>query len=186
MKFTKEQLGNAVWILVIVLIVFTPVGFHAKVFVGKLFATSAEVIETDKQDTLSNYDWRLTDLEGNRANFDANRGEVVLVNLWATWCPPCVAELPSLDKLYKDYGDKVNFVFVTNEEGGKVKQFLDKKGYDLPVYFGASQVPEEFFSKSIPATYVINKSGKIVVDEKGAANWNSGRIRKLLDQLLIE
>lgn len=187
MKFTKEQLGNSVWILVIVLIVFTPVGFHARVFVGKLFASNADVIEPDKQNTLTNYDWRLTDLEGNQANFDSNRGEVALVNLWATWCPPCVAELPSLDKLHKDYGNKVNFVFVTHEDEEKVKQFLNKKNYnDLPVYFGNSQVPEELFSKSIPATYIINKSGKIVVDEKGAANWNSGSIRKLLDQLLKE
>ncbi|WP_420321965.1 TlpA family protein disulfide reductase [Flagellimonas sp.] len=186
MKLTKEQLGNVLWILVIILIVFTPVGFHVRVFVGKLFATSADVVKTEKQQTLANYNWQLMDLEGNQTNLESNKGEVLLVNLWATWCPPCVAELPSIAKLYQDYGEKVKFVLVTSESQEKVMKFLQKKEYDLPVYFERSQVPYELRSGSIPATYIINKSGKIVVDEKGAANWNSESIRDLLDQLLLE
>ncbi|MGX1930913.1 TlpA family protein disulfide reductase [Flagellimonas sp. 2504JD4-2] len=186
MKFTKEQLSNAVWILAIILIVFTPVGFHARVFVGKIFAMDADIVEAGKQKTLTDYNWSLMDVEGGQMNFVSKKGEVSLVNFWATWCPPCVAELPSLEKLHNDYGDKVNFVFVTNEETEKVKRFLEKKGYSLPVYAENSRTPDEFFSRSIPATFVLNKSGKIVVDEKGAADWNSVGIRNLLDQLLEE
>ncbi|MGW9685704.1 TlpA family protein disulfide reductase [Flagellimonas sp. 2504JD1-5] len=186
MKLAKEHLGNVFWILAIVLIVFTPVGFHARVFVGKIFATSADVVKTDRQKTLNNYNWRLADLEGNQINLESNKGQVILVNLWATWCPPCVAELPSIEKLYQDYGKKVKFVLVTSESHEKVMKFLQKKNYDLPVYLERSQIPYELMSGSIPATYIINKSGKIVVDEKGAANWNSESIRVLLDQLLLE
>ncbi|WP_190811483.1 TlpA disulfide reductase family protein [Flagellimonas sp. S3867] len=186
MKFSKDQLVNAFWILAIILIVFTPVGFHARVLVGKLFATSADIVETGKQKTLASYAWKLDNLDGNHLNFESNQGEVVLVNLWATWCPPCVAELPSIEKLYKDYGNKVRFMLVTNESPEKVSEFLQKKKYDLPVYFEKSQTPGELVSRSIPATYIISKSGKIVVDEKGAANWNSESTRALLDQLLLE
>lgn len=186
MKLSKKQIGNGIWLLAIILIVFTPVGFHARVLVGKLFASSAAIVEAEKQKTLTNYNWKLTDLEENQINFEKHREEVVLVNLWATWCPPCVAELPSLEKLHEDYGDKVKFVFVTNEKPEKVTQFLQKKNYRLPVYFEGSQTPDLLFSKSIPATYIIDKSGKIVVNEKGVANWNSKSTRTLLDKLLKE
>ena len=186
MKLSKEQISNGIWILAILLIVFTPVGFHLRVLVSKLMATSADVVEVDEQNTLTNYHWNLVDAEGQSMDFQLQKGEVVLVNLWATWCPPCIAELPSLVELHKDYKDKVVFAFVANDERDKVNAFLEKKGYHLPVYFEASPTPNELVSKSIPATYIISKSGKIVVDEKGAANWNSKRTRALLDSLLLE
>ena len=186
MKFSKEQISNGIWILAIILIVFTPVGFHLRVLVSKLIATSADVVEIDEQKTLKNYHWNLVTAGGKSMDFQSKKGEVVLVNFWATWCPPCVAELPSLVELHEDYRDKVVFAFVASDERDKVTAFLEKKGYHLPVYFEASRTPDELLSKSIPATYIIDKSGKIVVDEKGAANWNSNPTRTLLDSLLLE
>ncbi|WP_420601171.1 TlpA family protein disulfide reductase [Flagellimonas sp.] len=186
MKLSKDQMSNILWILAIVLIVFTPLGFHVKVLVGKIFATSAAIVEGDKQKNLEDYDWQLVDLNGDGIDFETNRGEVVLINFWATWCPPCVAELPSLEKLHDDYGDRVKFAFVTNEQPEKVSPFLQKKKSKIPVYFEVSSTPDELFYRSIPATYIISKSGKIVVDERGAANWNSERTRNLLDKLLAE
>ncbi|SNZ02055.1 TlpA family protein disulfide reductase [Flagellimonas pacifica] len=186
MRLSKNQISNVLWILAIVLIVFTPVGFHLKVFIGKFFAASAVIVEADEQKILEDYDWKLVSLNGNQMDFQSSKGEVLLVNFWATWCPPCVAELPSLEKLYADYGDKVKFVLVTNEQPEKVSHFVQKKSYTVPIYFERSSTPDMFFSKSIPATYIISKSGKIVVDEKGAANWNSKSTRNLLDKLLQE
>ncbi|NAY93309.1 redoxin domain-containing protein [Muricauda sp. JGD-17] len=184
MKLSKKQIGNAIWILAIALIVFTPVGFHLRVMVSKLFATGADIISVEEQQTLENYNWQLADIKGNRYNFESSRGEVVLLNFWATWCPPCVAELPSLEKLHKDYKDKVTFAFVANDKVDRVSAFLKKKGYDLPVYFQATAVPGELEHSSIPTTYIISKSGKIVVAESGVANWNSKSTRDLLNQLL--
>lgn len=186
MKLSKEQISNGIWILVIILIVFTPVGFHLRVMVSKLIATSADVVDVAEQNSLKNYHWDLVTPEGKPMDFQSKKGEVVLVNFWATWCPPCVAELPSLANLHKDYGEEVVFAFVASDERDKVTAFLKKKKYQLPVYFETSQTPSELISKSIPATYIISKSGKIVVDEKGAANWNSESTRALLDSLLLE
>ncbi|WP_262420286.1 TlpA family protein disulfide reductase [Flagellimonas meishanensis] len=104
MKLSKEQIGNGIWILVIVLIIFTPIGFHMKVLVNKIIAGSASTVPLDEQQSLKNYNWELIDLKGNGYNFESTKGKVVVLNFWATWCPPCVAELPSLDKLYADYG----------------------------------------------------------------------------------
>ncbi len=186
MKLSKEQISNGIWILVIILIVFTPVGFHLRVLVSKLIATSADVVEVEEQHTLKNYHWNLVTLEDKQMDFQSKKGEVVLVNFWATWCPPCIAELPSLVELHEDYGNKMVFAFVASDEREKVATFLERKEYHLPVYFEASQTPNELVSKSIPATYIISKTGKIVVDEKGAANWNSESTRALLDSLLLE
>ena len=104
----------------------------------------------------------------------------------ATWCPPCVAEMPSFLKLYEDYGDKVDFFFVANDKKDKVTAFLQKKGYEFPVYFEKSRGPELLSSNSIPATFILNKSGEIVVDERGVADWNSDSTRALLDTLIAE
>ncbi|TXN34299.1 TlpA family protein disulfide reductase [Flagellimonas hymeniacidonis] len=186
MKLSKDQINSAIWILVILIILFTPIGFHLKVFVGKLFAGNADVVELSEQKTLKNYNWNLVDLKGNELNFESQKDKVVFVNFWATWCPPCIAELPSLVKLHNDYGDKVAFYFVANDEKTKVTTLLEKKNYQLPVYFEISETPTQLQSKSIPATYIINKSGNIVVAEKGAANWNSESTRNLLDKLLLE
>lgn len=188
MKITKEQIGNAIWILALVLILFTPVGFHVRVWVSKVMAVvlTADVVEEDEQITLEDYHWNLVDLDGKRIDFQSAKGKVAVVNVWATWCPPCVAELPKFVDLYADYKDKVVFAFVANDDKEKVEAFLKKKGYQLPVYLQASNAPSELESSTIPATYIISKSGKIVVDERGAANWNSESTRTLLDELVLE
>lgn len=188
MKITKEQIGNGIWILAILVILFTPVGFHVRVWVNKAVAMviSPSTIDEDEQANLKNYNWNLVDLDGKQTNLQSHKGKVVLINVWATWCPPCVAELPGFVELYQDYKDKVTFMFVANDEKQKVVAFLDKKGYSLPVYFQASASPRELESSSIPVTYLLDKKGNIVVDKTGAANWNSEKTRALLDRLLAE
>src|SRR6056297_2244607 len=171
MKITKEQISNLIWIVAIILIVFTPVGFYPRVWVNKIVATviSPSTVDEDEQ-----------------TNLQSKKGEVVLINVWATWCPPCVAELPGFIELYSDYKDKVTFAFVANDEKEKVRAFLKKKGYELPVYFQASGMPQELESRSIPVTYILDKKGNIVVDKTGAANWNSYKTRSLLDELISQ
>ncbi len=186
MKLSKSQIGNISMILIISLVLFTPVGFHIKVFVNKIFASDAAVVPPNEQQTLVQYQWKLVDLEGNKFDFQSNKDKVVLLNFWATWCPPCIAELPSLVELYRDYKEKITFAFIAVDEKDKVAAFLEKKEYQLPVYFEASETPAQLEYKSIPITFIINKNGKIVVAEKGVADWNSINTRNLLDKLLSE
>jgi len=188
MKLSKQQIKNGIWILAIGLILFTPIAFHFRVWIiGQISShISAGVVEKDLRSELGDYQWQLVDLKGNPMEFRTLKGEVILVNIWATWCPPCVAEFPSFVKLHQDYGDKLAFVFVARDDPKKVEAFLQRKGYELPVYYPVSDPPTEFSGSSIPATYIIGKSGEIAVDEKGAANWNSRQTRELLDALLLE
>ena len=186
MKLDKKQWTNIAFIIGLILILFTPVGFHARVFVGRLLSTSAAVLKTELQLPVENYDWQLVDAMGNTFNFESVKGKVVLVNFWATWCPPCVAEMPSLQGLYNDYNEKVVFMFVAQDKVEKVTAFIVKKGYTLPVYYSKTEAPSVLTSKTIPTTYVINKAGKIIIAETGVADWNSDKTRKMLDELLAE
>ena len=184
MKVTKEQFKNLAFIVLLGLIVFTPLGFYPRVFVARLLAFSPSEIEEPEQQLLYNYQWQLSDLDGNSLNFSDLKGRVILVNSWATWCPPCVAEMPSLQELYLDYHDKIEFVFVTSDDQEKVHEFLKRKAYTFPSYFESSQSPELLSSEKIPTTYIIDAKGKIVVEKTGAANWNSISTRELLDKLI--
>lgn len=184
MKLTKNQLTNAAVIVLLALFLFTPVGFHLRVYISRLFSFSPSVLAVDERLVLTNYNWQLTNTEGDSFDFNEVRGKVVLVNFWATWCPPCVAEMPSLQKLFNDYGDKVVFVIVAQDEKKKVSSFLNKKEYSFPVYFENTSSPDLLSTEYIPTTYIIDKRGEIVVQTTGSKNWNSNTTRELLDKLL--
>lgn len=131
-----------------------------------------------------NLNWALQDLDGNAHNMSASSGKVILINSWATWCPPCIAEMPSLQDLYNDYKDKVDFYFISNEKQNILKKWLNEKEYNFPVYQSMGPIPKELNSNSLPTTYVINKKGKIVVEEVGAHDWNSETFRSRLNKLI--
>lgn len=186
LNLSKEKVGNLIWILAIVLILFTPVGFHARVLVGKIFSFDAKVITEEKREVLSDYNWMLTNAQGDTTDFLSSKGKVVVINFWATWCPPCVAEMPSFQNLYNDYGHHVEFYFVAKDEKTKVQSFMEKKEYTFPIYYEGSGTPDFLKSETIPATFILSKSGKIVVNERGVADWDSKSTRNLLDSLLKE
>jgi thiol-disulfide isomerase/thioredoxin len=129
------------------------------------------------------WSWNLTDGQGSVSTFGSLKGELIFLNQWATWCPPCRAELNSIEKLYKAYGTRVKFVMLTSENSDKVKNFMDKEGYTFPVSYGTVAGPS-LTSRSIPATTIINRNGGIVVSKKGAFNWYARKIRRTLDSQL--
>ncbi len=155
-----------------------------QVFIQRLVSFSPSEMSEDEREKIQDYDWTLLQLNTEEVNFSQSKGKVAIVNFWATWCPPCVAEMPSFQKLYDAYGDKVDFYFVTSEKAEKVEKFMVKNGYTLPVYLQAFKAPKELESNALPTSYLISKSGEIIINEEGAANWNSDKMRTLLDQLL--
>lgn len=130
--------------------------------------------------------WSLVDLDGNHVKLGDFEGKVMLINLWATWCPPCRAEMPSLEKLYADYGSKVEFLLVSNENPEPIREYIEKKKYTFPVYLTLSAPPASMETKSIPTTFILNKDGQQVFNKSGAFDWNSKKVRDYLDALLLE
>ncbi len=128
--------------------------------------------------------WLVYDMKGTPIKFSELNKKPVFLNFWATWCPPCVAEMPGIYDLFEKYGDKVNFVIISNETTNKIREFSNNKSiYGLPLYRNNS-VPDDFFSKSIPMTFIIDNSGIVVMSKKGAARWNSEKVKRLLDELI--
>ncbi|WP_165748820.1 TlpA family protein disulfide reductase [Cellulophaga sp. Z1A5H] len=184
MKLTKDKIINLAVLIAAGIILFTPLGFPVKVFVNKLISFAPTEVSKDEQLKLTDYNWKLISSDQQSLNFEQYKNSVIVINFWATWCPPCVAEMPSFQDLYDDYGTKVVFLFVTNEEVPVVDAFMKKKGYTLPVYYPQNTTPSILKSSAIPATFVISKTGEITIDKTGAADWNSESTRALLDRLL--
>lgn len=185
-SFLKKNYSNLLFVVLIALLFIPATGLPIRAFITGLFAGSPSEISLDKQQVLDTYNWSLYDLSGADHDLNASKDRVVLINFWATWCPPCIAEMPSLQKLYEAYGDRVDFYFVSSETPQKLRDFMKKKGYTFPVYVQGYQEPSAIETTSLPTTYVISKSGKIVMQETGAENWNANSVHKVLDKLLSE
>lgn len=128
-----------------------------------------------------------TDATGKpRATADL-KGKVVFINFWASWCPPCRAEMPSLNELYNKLKDDNRFVFLfinEDEDKTKAKQYLSKNNFAIPLYSRAGDVPSEIFSGTLPTTIVMDKQGKVVLKHDGMAGYNTEAFIKQLKELL--
>jgi thiol-disulfide isomerase/thioredoxin len=180
----KSTLQNIAFILFIALFLFSPSGTFVKVQLNRLIAFSPKTIPVTDQKMLSNYQWQLVDATGKAVTLEAYKGKIIFINFWATWCPPCIAEMPSMQKIYVDYQDKMVFLFVTTDSFEKANVFMIKENLTLPVYQSVTNPPIEMESSTIPATYLIDKHGNIVLAKIGTANWNSDSFREKLDELL--
>jgi len=124
-------------------------------------------------------------LDGRPANLRQFRGKAVLVNLWASWCPPCLAEMPGLQALYqKADTSKVAFVLISLDANpNKARALLKRKGYTLPVFFPAAPLPAPFDSPSIPSTVVLTPTGQLADRHDGMADYDTPEFRAALEKL---
>lgn len=132
----------------------------------------------------ADFSLKLMDRDGNITSLDALKGKVIFMNLWATWCPPCIAEMPSIDKLHKDMGDEVAFVMLSLDKDFELAKAFDKrKGYNMPIYAPASNLPPMYQSSAIPTTYVIDAKGNLALTHKGMADYNDEGFKIFLRSL---
>ena len=182
-KLTKR---NILLLIVIALLIIpqTREAIQVVVHKGLSYFNQSSLIDKADRATVSYSNWKLKSDSNTTLDFNETEGKVVFINFWATWCPPCIAEMPSLQALYNDYNDKVVFLFVTNDDIEVVEKFKTNKGFDFLVYNPLNEIPKELTTRSIPRTFIINTKGEIVVDESGAIDWNSEKVRNQLDELL--
>ncbi len=128
------------------------------------------------------------DGEGKTVSLSDLKGKVVFLNFWATWCPPCIAEMPSINKLKKRYKASGDVVFLMVDADGdyqKSSAFMRKRNYDLPIYIAVSHIPEEVFGDSLPTTVILDKDGRMVFRQEGSADYENPEIITLINNLLL-
>ncbi len=124
----------------------------------------------------------IQDVAGKAIDLQSFKGKKVLINLWAAWCPPCKAEMPSIAALY-DKMDKEKTVFVLlslDEDFQSSVDFMKKNNFDLPVYFPAQQLPALFNTGGIPATFIFNEAGELIKQNSGADDYDTDEYLRLL------
>ncbi len=120
----------------------------------------------------------LTDTQGQRHRLADYKGRYVVLNFWATWCVPCIQEIPEIAQFHKDHGGVVVIgVAIDAEDVAKVKQFALKVGHDYPLVIGNDRVEKQLGAmRALPTTRIYDPKGKVVYDKPGRVD------RKLLEE----
>jgi len=191
---TKKIIGNVVFVLVVGLLIWpTSRGYFQQIlmkigfFKPKLEINSAskESVTPATANVFSNVSF--VNSLGEAVKMADLKGKVVFINFWATWCPPCRAEMPSINVLYDSYKDNPNIVFLIVEiEGDKAKAeaFVKEQKLTLPISFPNSDIPKEWLSGSIPSTVILDKEGQVATRHEGMADYSSPEVDKFIQDLI--
>ena len=181
----KDKIVGAIFGFVIgtVLILCAGIWFLGLPMVGNHQLSPPEMPVSQRID----FDWKIQKLDGTEILMSHQfKDQIVFLNIWATWCGPCVQEMPSIEKLYQRYKGRVAFVCVSMDEIEKIERFRKNKGYTFPLYHIKEDAPKELTSFGIPATYIISKERKVIIKHIGAADWYHTSVIDLLDSLFDE
>ncbi len=184
MKIKRKTVLNILLFAFVLSFFFTPLGHFGKVFLNRLFASSPDIINEDNREKIPSYNWKLKDADWDFFDFGQSKGNVVFINFWASWKLPSEAEFNGIQKLYDEYGDRVDFYMITNEERQPVEEFMRLKNFTFPITYQIIGEPAPLDILEPPGSYIIDKNGYIVVKESDIADWDSKKVRELLNGLI--
>ena len=185
MKKTLKELS--ITILILVILFATGLNVPLAGFVqGLILKTGLLSPETNKIERLEAFDYQLV-LKNEQNEFvDVKdlKGKTLFINFWATWCPPCIAEMPEIEELYHKASSDVEFLIISvDQDFEKALKFKNKKGFSIPVYHIASALPSTFRGNSIPRTYVVGSNGDLAYEHTGMAGYSSDDFVKFISEL---
>lgn len=130
----------------------------------------------------------VVDRSGKATDLTDVTGKLMIVHFWATWCPPCIEELPALSTFWEKYrgrGDIVLYAISVDKDWKTVDAFLAKQPHDLPLYLDpAAATAGKFGSSQYPETYIVNTKGRVLFRVQGAVSWSDPEVGRRIDQLL--
>ena len=142
-------------------------------------------------------DFEVRDLDGGMARLSDHAGEVVLVNIWATWCLPCRDEMPSMERLYQDVGKKgleimaisidaeLGLFDFTGNVGGDIRAFADSLGLTFPIFHDPSGgIARLYLATAVPESFLIGRDGIIYKKTAGETEWDAPDNKELIQRLL--
>jgi len=172
-KKLKVGFGTAGFVLLIIAAVIAYNMFKVQVDLddGIGLASEQDSVSDAADDRQKAPDFNMTDMDGNSvklSDFTAN-GKPIVLNFWASWCPPCVSEMPEFEKVYKEVGDEIQFVMLNLETEETGTKHVNDQGYTFPVYFDINSEGRSAYGiKAIPTTLFIDGGGYIIAVVQGA------------------
>lgn len=134
-------------------------------------------------------DFTLKTLKGGTVNLKDYRGRLIFLNFWATWCGPCRAEMPSMQRLWEEFKEEDFVILAINiqEESKLVSSFMNERGLSFPVLLDEKgKVARSYGIRGIPTTFFLNPEGEIIGKAVGARDWDSEESFQLIEELLFE
>jgi len=135
--------------------------------------------ESEKPQKLDN--WTFTSIDGSSIRSDQFKDKIIVLNLWATWCPPCVAEIPDLVALQNEYADSIQIIGVSVDQTSpdQLSRFVKRKNINYPIVFSSTQLMEQLGSvKHIPTTFFIDVHGNVT--DRFTGQINPSTFKKML------
>jgi len=133
-------------------------------------------------------EFRLQSMDGKYISLSELKGKVVMVHFWATWCPPCVEEIPTLDKLYREFmGKDFEMLAISVDEGGiaAVAPFMQKNHLHVPIFFDPRRsIAGAYGTFKFPETYILDRGGIVRHKVIGPADWTSPENKRILQEII--
>ena len=186
----KKEITQWVFIFLIGAALYAS-GYHTEV-IGRIQSVLlyTGVLQPDTDESImhgrrADYNMPLLTVEGEQIYLSEFEGKTIFMNLWATWCPPCIAEMPNIQRLFDDVKDNNDIVFVIaslDQDPQKAWDFVNRKEFTFPVYSVIAK-PRVYDSSVVPTTYVISPQGNIVMEHQGMAKYDTDEFKDFLNSV---
>ena len=183
-------------VLLAAVVVLASVGYYASKQATKPQLSPPEVAQVDPDEIAKRtpvQDFSVTDASGAQKKLSDFKGNVVILSFWASWCTPCLVELPTFAEIQKRFADRglkvvaVNVDDDANEGKAFAHDFWEKKKFPFDTFFDPTKaVAQQFEVDMLPSNFVIDRAGRLVFSGFGANDWNSGETIEFIEQLLQE
>jgi thiol-disulfide isomerase/thioredoxin len=189
-KYLRSNISNLIFILLIAIVFFSTdartILIRGIMFTGLFNAEASADVKKERPSITVPAGMTFRSEDGQLINLSENKGKVYFINFWATWCPPCRAEMPSINELATKIKnkDKISFLMVDvdNKMDASVK-YMQKHNYNLKVYTSESSIPDGIFNGTLPTTAIIGPDGTLVFHQTGMADYNNKEMINFLNTL---
>lgn len=187
-NLTISNLLNGLFAIAVIIIIFNPsakaILMRGLMKVGLFQPDVSQTINVNEASDLPEIVFENSD--GEAINLRDKKGKVVFINFWATWCPPCIAEMPSVNDLQEKLKGNKSIVFImvdTDHDFSRSVPFVKNHQFTFPVYQANSVIPGNLLGSAIPTTVIFNKKGKMVFKHEGGADYGNPKVLAYLQQL---